>query len=625
MNEPESRPLARKIFLASLSPHFYIGNVKIHSPLYQGVGVLSPVSTHVSASLLIFLSLLLLRLPAYGKQQVNSPKREVRGVWITTILGLDWPKSTDVLEQQHSLREMVAKLKSSNVNTIFFQVRGRADAMYRSEIEPWSSQLTGNLGEDPGWDPLAFIIAETHERGMELHAWFNTFLVKTTKERPPSSVPLHIVHAHPEWVSLVDNEWWLDPGIPEVREYLSRVALDIVRKYDVDGIQFDFARYPQKPLSDDATYRKYGGDVPKEEWRRENVTQFLSSASTAIRALKPMLKIGAAPIGIYKNSPGIRGLQSYSELYQDSRFWLRTGIVDYLAPQLYWSMGEKPANPDFEAVAEEWSVNSFGRHLYPGIGAFKNEVREQLPVIIDVVRSDKFPGHAFFRYENIYAELPFDGRYAFPANIPPMPWKDSLPPLPPSKLHVENIVDGIFDLSWRAPDRAADGDDARYFNIYRSTRRPVDVNDVRNLVRTTTGSQARFLDTISHPSAARYYYAVSAFDKGNNESEAVEESVIIPEILQMAERFRPSTRLVGIHIDSDADLIFVSYEVRSPAPVIIKILDERNRELQTVVDEVREPGAYIAAVDSRSLRKGSYASLMIAGNVNTRKSFFLER
>ena len=191
-----------------------------------------------TANMFLIILLLVLYRSSIAFAQTNPapPKQEVRAVWITTVNGLDWPKSTDPAEQQRSLREMVMKLHSAHFNTIFFQVRGRGDALYRSSLEPWSDILTGTLGKDPGWDPLQFVIDEAHARAMEVHAWFNTFYVRSGKGEIPPSKPRHVALEHPDWVQTVDGQSWLDPGLPAVRNFLLRVGMEIVRNYDVDGV-----------------------------------------------------------------------------------------------------------------------------------------------------------------------------------------------------------------------------------------------------------------------------------------------------------------------------------------------------------------------------------------------------
>jgi uncharacterized lipoprotein YddW (UPF0748 family) len=553
---------------------------------------------------------------------VKIPRREVRAVWIATVAGLDWPTSTNLEIQKKTLLEMLEKLKAAHFNTIFFQVRGRADAMYRSHHEPWAQQLTDTLGKDPHWDPLDFIIKEAHERGMEVHAWFNTFLVKSGKSKPSESIPRHVILEHPEWLHLVDGEWWLDPGLPAVREYLNSVAMDIVYNYDIDGIHFDFIRYPGKRFPDEEAYARYGNNKNRDEWRRENINKFVRVFYNSAISVKPMLKIGSAPIGIYTNVGNSNGWQSYYDLFQDSRSWLRDRVHDYLAPQVYWVLGDRPGNPDFAVLAKDWSSNSFGRQIYLGVGAYKPEVHQQLSSLIDTSRHFGAIGNAFFRYSNITNALEMGGRYRYPANIPPMRWKDSIPPNPPENLNVVNVTDGIFKLQWLKPIRALDGDTAKYFDVYRSARKPVDVNNPSNLIAITATASTEYLDTIAHPTVARYFYAVTALDKGNNESApTIEKGVMIREIAEMAKQFSYEFRLGKNYPSPASHFVFIPYEVKKPSPVVLKILDQSNKELIDVVDAVQEPGRYIAAADISKLKDGIYSYLLIAGDFTDKKIF----
>jgi uncharacterized lipoprotein YddW (UPF0748 family) len=562
-------------------------------------------------------------VPLVGfSQQVRTqnpiPKREVRAVWITTLLGLDWPKSMNKLEQQKSLSDIVRNLKAANFNTIYFQVRGRGDAMYHSTREPWSQQLTGTLGKDPGWDPLEFIIREAHAQDMEVHAWFNTFLVKNGREKPPASQPMHPVLQHPDWARRVGDDWWLDPGLPAVREYLLNTALEIVRTYDVDGFQFDFIRYPGTSFPDDATFRRYGGNRSKEDWRRENVTALLSSFYAAATAVKPMMKIGATTLGIYKNSSAGKGLQSYYEVYQDSRGWLEKGILDYLAPQIYWSLGEKQGNPDFAAMAAEWSQFSYGKQIVLGIGPYKPEVASQLGEIIDVSRSANVSGHAFFRYANIEHQLSDWRYYNRPAFTPPMAWKDAVPPNAPEKFRVVSVTENIKRLEWQSPLRGKDGDQATNINIYRSSSFPFDTLSAMNLIAILPSSTTRFLDTLSL-SQSDPVYAISALDKRNNESTIVlQPGTFPPALAELLKKFSPVFKF-GKGVMRDGAL-FIPYEIKVSTAVRITLADQYNNILTTVVDDFLDPGRYVAAANTSSLKRGIYTVRVNAGSVNEQQS-----
>jgi len=550
-------------------------------------------------------------------------KHEIRAVWIATVSGLDWPKSEDPLEQQQSLRMMVDRLHRAHFNTIFFQVRGRADAMYRSHYEPWSQQLTGTLGQDPHWDPLEFILTEAHARGMEVHAWFNTFLVKTGP-KPAVSSPLHVILQHPEWVQQTEDEWWFDPGIPAVRDYVLNVAMDIVKNYDIDGMHFDYIRYPAKPMSDEATYKRYGKGLPKDEWRRENINNFVRAFHDQALLIKPMLKIGSAPLGVYMDIGKGRALQGYAEVFQDSRRWLRERMQDYLAPQVYWSLGDRSTNPDFVLIANDWLKNSYGRQIVVGIGAYKQDVFEEIPSLIDTSRTIGAMGNSFFRYESIHDILDLQGRYRYPATIPPMPWKDDVMPNAPQPVHVDNVVDGIFHIQWQQPLPASDGDRAKYFTVYRSPVKPVDVDDAANILAIIPASVTEFTDTIRLASSSKYYYAVSSLDKGNNESTPAVESVVIPEIANLAKQFSLENKLGRHYPDRVSSVVFIPYEIKERSPVVVKILDDRNHEMLTVVDAVQSPGLYIASADVQRLKTGNYSYVIVAGDFTDRKVLRIE-
>ncbi len=567
-------------------------------------------------------TLLILFLSAsFGLSQASVPAREVRAVWITTVLGLDWPKSVDPSEQQRSLKAIVRELAAARYNTIFFQVRGRGDAMYRSLYEPWSEQLTGTLGKDPGWDPLEVLLDEAHRNGMEVHAWFNTFLVRDSKERRLPGGGIHVVDRHPEWAALANGEWWLDPGIPEVREYIVRVGLDIVRNYDIDGFQFDFLRYPADVFPDDATYRRYGGGAPKADWRRDNVTRLVAVFHDSVQAIKPFVKLGATPLGIYKNSEHVRGLQSYEEVYQDSRGWLAGGLLDYLAPQLYWSIGERPGNPDFATLAREWSGHAYGRQIVLGVGAYKPEVAVQLPQIIDLSRAVGAAGHAFFRYSNVSGLDAVTGKYPYLASAPMMPWKSARPPAPPADVRIARLADGRMRLEWQRP--AAPGPSAPLLaKVYRSERTVVNAADPAALIAVVPVSAGEYTDSTARPGTA-YGYALSVLDRAERESDLMAaHPAASPELASLGRRAAARTSL-GEAVPTQS-LLLVPYEVASRSGVAITILDGGRQRVGAVIDDLMEPGRYVVAANIAAYRKGWYTLVMESGAYHAERRFQVE-
>ncbi len=567
---------------------------------------------------IISFAIILLFMQELSGQVTGStkiPKREVRAAWIATIAGLDWPRTTNTVEQQRMLLEIIEKLKQANFNTIFFQVRGRGDAMYKSNIEPWSDRLTGVFGREPGWDPLKFVIQHAHERGLEVHAWFNTFRVRNG-EKFPEGNKNHIVDIRPEWAKRLDGETWMDPGIPEVREYTVKVAMDLVRNYHIDGIHFDFIRYPGRNYPDEQTYIKYGNFQQKGDWRRENVNKFVRAIYDSIMLIKPMMKVGSAPIGVYKNFPGINGWQSYTEIYQDSRRWLQEKKHDYIAPQVYWSLGNSRGDPDFALLTKDWGENSFGRHIYIGIGAYKEKVYEQLPLLIDITRLYNNSGNAFFRYENIKDNLFLGGRYHYPANIPPMPWKDNIPPNPPENLKISETKPGSYRLEWNSPKVANDGDAAKYYNIYRSTDYPVNIDDASNILSITSTNDTVFIDEFKKTESIRYYYTVTSFDKGHNESlPATETNVKIQTTKPIiSEVILPRFDISYILMNSPKT-IYLIYEIPIEGLVRLKIKDS-NDQMQILVDRIQDGGKYVVAVNPEKFNKG-VASIQISFNEET--------
>jgi len=542
----------------------------------------------------------------------QSPKFELRAVWVTTVGGLDWPKSMNAEEQQRSLREIVQQVKAAHFNTIFFQARGRADAMYKSRYEPWSMNLTGQWGRDPGWDPLRFLLDEAHTEGIEVHAWFNTFIVKTGGST--ISIPEHIMNIHPDWVKRVNDEWWLDPGLPQVRAYLLKVAMDIVRSYPVDGIQFDFMRYPGPKFPDDVSYQRYGEGVPRDQWRRNNINTFIAAVYDSVKAVNRMIKVGATPIGIYANIPNGNGLESFASLYQDSRSWLRDHNVDYLVPQVYWSLGTSPGNPDFETIVNDWVSNTSGRQVSIGIGAYKPDVFKQIPQLIDVCRAEGATGVSFFRLEHISQWWRVGERFLDYAIVPPMPWKDQVPPASPSGLRVEEAGEGRFSVRWSRSTHASDGDLAKRYVVYRSPSQPVDISDAANIAAIVGSADTSIVDEVLHPVSARYYYAVTALDKSNNESAPTgHASVVVSEIANLGKRVSLSNALAE-HAWGGASLVMIPFETNEWSTVRLEVLDSSGAAVKDVVDDIRPAGRYVESVDVSEWLNGLYLVRLNIGN-----------
>jgi uncharacterized lipoprotein YddW (UPF0748 family) len=562
-----------------------------------------------------------------GESKATPPKREVRAVWIATASGLDWPKSLDKDEQQSSLRQIVHDLHAAHFNTIFFQVRARADAYYRSSYEPWAENLTGTLGQNPGWDPLEFILQEAHDLGMEVHAWFNVFKVRGLTPITPRSVP-HITVIHPDWAVEINGESWLDPGIPEVRGYVLRVALELSRIYDLDGIQFDFMRYPGRDFPDGLTYRRFGGGKDRDAWRRSNINAFVREFYGAVAMVKPELKVGSAPVGIYDGVENGDPRGGYHEYYQDSQGWQRAGMQDYLAPQIYWDIGSTPGDPDFALLARRWAQNSGGRHIYIGIGAYKPQVAGEIPIEIDTVRASGAQGEAFFRLEHVTSNGILGNRYRTLANIPPMSWKDSIPPLPPTELHVSALMPNVFQLTWNPGGPARDRDRAWLYNIYRSTSPAIRFDDPTDLVATTTHTMTSFVDTIQNPGSAIYYFAVSALDRGNNESvPSPVASGVVREMLVLRSKLVAVTSLSLSLAIRDRVPLLAAFQLPERTFVSLDLFERTGEEAEqlffTLLRGVRDGGTYVVGIRREQLKPGRYLLRLKAGDTSLDESFEL--
>jgi uncharacterized lipoprotein YddW (UPF0748 family) len=300
-------------------------------------------------------------------------QRELRGAWVATVYNINFPKSqTSTPETQKAeLVAMLDRLQETRFNAIFFQVRPEGDALYKSELEPWSGSLTGKQGKDPGYDPLAFLVEEAHKRGIEVHAWLNPYRAgAATKDQ----VAPHIGAIHPEHVHKYGAYEWMDPGAKPVQERLVDVCADLTKRYNIDGIHFDDYFYPypdgNKQFPDDVTYKAYqdaGGKLNRADWRRENVNQAVRDVNQAVRAEKDHVRFGISPFGLPapERPPGVTGFDQYESLYADTQKWMDEGIVDYLAPQLYWPTTQ-PKQP-YGTLVNWWADHtSGGRHIFAG-------------------------------------------------------------------------------------------------------------------------------------------------------------------------------------------------------------------------------------------------------------------
>ncbi len=480
----------------------------------------------------------------------SSPKREFRGVWVASVVNLDWPTSPalSVEAQKAQLIRLLDEFEKDNFNAVLFQVRPECDALYESPYEPWSYWLTGEQGKAPSpyYDPLTFAIEEAHKRGMELHAWLNPYRAVRSAGSYPISEK-HVTKQHPEWVLQFGSLKILDPGIPDVRDFNTKVVMDIVKRYNVDGIHFDDYFYPYSGTADEdaATFAEYNrGFTDVADWRRDNVNLLMKQIMDSINVVKPHVKFGISPFGIWKSGipAGTYGLDAYDVLYADPMAWLNDGSIDYLTPQLYWKIG---GGQDYKKLLPWWgdSVAANNRHFYPGniVGTDRSYSENELPAQYEFTRqNENAMGNVIFRgylvLDNAlgFADFLKDDFYKYPAVPPVMNWKDQVNPNAPKNLRYENIAGSRGDvLVWDAPDLASDGDSAFMYGIYKFNQSGVlesDLQDPKNILEVQPMKNLKVMrDQFSE---GKMYFVVTAFDRNFNESDipqVLEVEIVIPE------------------------------------------------------------------------------------------------
>ncbi len=403
--------------------------------------------------------------------------REFRGMWVATVNNIDWPSKPGLSarEQKEELTALLDRAAALHLNAVIFQVRSSCDALYDSKLEPWSEWLTGRMGQAPSpfYDPLALAVAEAHKRGLELHAWFNPFRVRSRDLTTPVA-PGHVSRRHPEWVRAYGKYLWLDPTEEGARDYSLRVIMDVVRRYDINGVHFDdyFYPYPEKQnqagegkdieFPDDASWRRYqagGGGMSRGDWRRDNVSRFVEAVYGSIKKEKPWVKFGISPFGIWRpgNPPQISGLDAYDRIYCDARKWLAEGWLDYIAPQLYWPIDQKAQS--FPVLLQWWNAqNPRHRNVWPGmkVGGWKgvSDDAGEVAQEIDLTRRQAgAPGvilwHAkpLMRDEGGVAQALEKRVYPARALVPAYPWlSQAAPPRPFFRVRPGR---GELNLQWK--------------------------------------------------------------------------------------------------------------------------------------------------------------------------------
>ena len=446
----------------------------------------------------------------------NPSPTEVRAVWLTTNYGLDWPRNrTDVEVQKRELIKMLDDLKKYNFNTVFFQARTRGEVLYKSRIEPMSSVVATARGGQIAFDPLLFAIEECHKRGITCHAWIVTYPLGSNRHVQDLG-QRSITRKQPSIAIRYKNEWFLDPGNPQTDDYLLSIVNEIVKNYDVDGVHFDYIRYPDNPslFPDKTMFNKYGKGKRIDDWRRENINRFVSKMYDSVKSVKPWVQVSSSPLGRYKPLHNKNdGWNAYGTVMQDAGFWMMSGKHDALYPMMYYR------NQLFYPFADDWVVNSNNRILVPGLGAYQmlelKWPKEDIVNQIDYTRDKKMSGQAYFRTENVLSNLKgilfnINDYYKYPAKLPAMTWLSDTIPDAPYDFTAET-VNGIFQLKWK-------GDKTKRvtYTIYKSDNEKFDTEDATSII--ATGVRDNMYEFYVEDNDEAYYYFVTTSDAFNNES-----------------------------------------------------------------------------------------------------------
>ncbi len=488
----------------------------------------------------------------------QQPKREMRAAWISTVANIDWPSREakgNAAKQKAELAAILDSLQALNMNAVIFQIRPTADALYYSELEPWSNWLTGTQGvdNDESYDPLVFATTEAHRRGIDVHVWMNPYRVTNGFEIEDLAAS-HIYQQHPEWFCKYGKQWYFEPGLDETRMWLNKVVADVVTRYDIDAIHFDDYFYPYpiagQDFPDSAVFAAHPrGFTDKGDWRRNNVNLVIKELQTTIKSIKPWVEFGISPFGIWRNQKSdpergsaTNGLENYDALYADILLWLEEGWIDYVVPQLYWEIGKKVA--DYQILAHWWADYTYGKNLYIGQSPYRmkdpakvakaqqakgkdkkgkkaakpaeitgwdipNEICRQITLnrsIPEIQGSVFFPVNVLLKNHVGTADSLRNDYYRYPALQPISRNLKSLPALAPIDLHLNGN-----QLSWTGVEGTG-GQATAYFVVYAFPEGvTVDFNNPAYIVTRTT-------DTTIEVKDANALYCVTAVNKFKQES-----------------------------------------------------------------------------------------------------------
>ncbi len=504
----------------------------------------------------------------------ESPKREVRAVWLTTVKSLDWPETKanspeSIKRQQKELTDILDKLQKAGVNLVLMQSRVRASTIYHSDIEPWDQNITGTPGKYPGYDPLQFAIEQCHVRGMQIHSWIVTLPIGPWN----SYAAQQLRKNRPNILRKIGTDGYIDPENPETAPYIASICAEIVRKYDVDGIHLDYIRYPD------------AWKMPANRAKcRENITRIVEAINDAVKREKPWVMLSCSPVGKHDDLRRFssRGWNARTAVAQDAQQWLKDGLMDAEFPMIYFK------GDNFYPFALDWKEKSYGRIMAPGLGIYFMHPSEGRWNLIDVQRQMNYLrqigiGHTYFRSrfftENIKGLYDFTINEfdRFSAIVPAMSWLNKMPPTSPSNLRITDM-EGQQILTWDEARSRNESPNVTY-NIYASQEKTVNVNDARNLIAQLVSGTSLTIDT-QRP----FNYAVCAIDRFGNESEPARVGDTTPKPQTPHLIFNDGYRVQLPPRPNTLDAEYIVFKSLSGVPIATRAYSEDMIDIRTLPD-----------------------------------------
>jgi uncharacterized lipoprotein YddW (UPF0748 family) len=492
--------------------------------------------------------LLLCTIIGHAQKREMHPKNEFRAVWIATVVNIDWPKNSldSVEKQQTDFIEILDTYKKLNYNAVIVQIRSVGDALYPTMLAPWSRYLTGREGKapNPNYDVLEWMITEAHARGFEFHAWLNPYRASFDLKTETLS-PNHDYFQHPYWMIQYGGKYYYNPGLPEVQQHLKSVVEEVVIKYDIDAIHFDDYFYPYavkgESFNDTEAYKKSGNGLSLSDWRRSNVTSFVKDISFAIKKLKPWVQFGISPFGVWRNKTYdpkgsvTYGTSNYDDLYADPMDWMNNNWIDYIVPQLYWSMDYKsPSGVSYTKLIKWWSENTpANTALYIGNSSYKIKAdadkhwnyKYEIPNQIDLARSyENVTGNGFFSAKwflnknQDVVKIISENQYKYPALPLPVPnFKKEIT----ESLLINSITKDTanYYISFQKPKQLAK---VRYIVVYGAKdASKININDASQILDKITvveQNEAFNIEIPAHKMIGKTAFAFTFIDYYANES-----------------------------------------------------------------------------------------------------------